>query len=61
MLGYAWHYFAVKNKLEIYNNYEQILRQKDVQIINYQFKAELCCGYIKYTLKKSGNVKCNQE
>ena len=45
MLGYAWHYFAVKDKLEVYRNYEQILKQKDAQILNYQFRSELCCGY----------------
>jgi Tfp pilus assembly protein PilO len=54
ILGYAWHYFAVKDKLEVYKNYEQMLKQKDTQILNYQFRSELCCGYIKYVIKKGG-------
>jgi Tfp pilus assembly protein PilO len=58
MLGYAWHYFAVKDKLEVYRNYEQILKQKDAQILNYQFRSELCCGYINYALQnKRGEQK----
>ena len=58
MLGYAWHYFAVKDKSEVYRNYEQILKQKDAQILNYQFRSELCCGYINYALqKKRGEQK----
>jgi len=59
MLGYAWHYFAVKDKLEVYRNYEQILKQKDAQILNCQFRSELCCGYVKYALQKSNSVKRN--
>jgi len=54
ILGYAWHYFAVKDKLEAYKNYEQILKQKNAQLLNYQFRSELCCGYIKYAIKKGG-------
>jgi len=57
MLGYAWHYFAVKDKLEVYRNYEQILKQKDAQIANYQIRSELCCGYVNYVLQKSSSVK----
>jgi len=57
ILGYAWHYFAVKDKLEVYKNYEQILKQKDTQIMNYKFRSELCCGYINYALQKKRGSK----
>ena len=58
MLGYAWHYLSVKEKLDVYRNYEQILKQKDTQIMNYKFRSDLCCGYINYALqKKRGEQK----
>jgi len=50
--GYAWHFFAVKDKLEVYRNYEQVLRQKNAEITNFKFRSELCCGYILHNAKK---------
>lgn len=47
-LGYAWHFFAVKDKLEVYRNYEQILKEKDAEIVNLKFRSELCCGYVNF-------------
>ena len=49
VLGYMWHFFAVKDKLEVYRNYEQILKQKNSKIINLEFRSQLCCGCLLYT------------
>jgi len=52
ILGYAWHFSAVKDKLNVYQNCQRIINQKEAQIRNCKLRSELCCGYLEHLIKR---------